>query len=544
MQVLFSDIFRIIKRISYMYISDDFYKSEVMDGFYVPSIMKRSWAAMLEILNDVSKVCARNGIKWWIDYGTLLGMVRHGGFIPWDDDVDIAMLRKDYMKFIEVAEFELPKGYKVIHFYNSNETENYLIRVVNSEGVRIDPDYLNKFHGFPFVTGIDIFAYDYINRDTEIEEETNRLVDEIDLIAKELSFDVKLDDVPFLNNKISDLEKKHGIRFHDDRYLKQQLLILCDTLYASTEEYASDEIAIKYDREKYKYKFTLPKNIFSKLFKVPYQSLELSVPYFYSYILEREYGNFMCPIRDGSDHDFPVYMRQQRVMCSSEMKHIFWNRFIFDKTDIRVNDTAKEVKNGDVVFLVSDPENWQYMEKEYDKYKNEAAFSVYVIPIPYFVKDNCMNFKEMKIKSEGFPEWLSITKPDEYDFFGCKPGIVYYDNPYDNYDGYISVYPLFYSDKIRLFAQKMIYISCIITDEYTEDDKCAQEMMSYCILTPGVSRADEIIVQSENMRQRYIDALTGWAGEETANIWNNKIKVISYIKMMEHEKKLSCIIPE
>ena len=194
-----------------MNISDDFYKSEVIDGFYVPSIMKRSWAAMLEVLCDISKVCERNGIKWWVDYGTLLGMVRHGGFIPWDDDLDIAMLRKDYMKFIEVAEMELPKGYKLIHFYNNNETNNFLIRVVNSEGVRIDPDYLNKFHGFPLVTGIDIFAYDYINRDTGTEEEINRLVSIIMSMAQKLSFDDTLDDVPFLNDQISYLEMKYSI---------------------------------------------------------------------------------------------------------------------------------------------------------------------------------------------------------------------------------------------------------------------------------------------------------------------------------------------
>nr|MCR5733510.1 hypothetical protein [Lachnospiraceae bacterium] len=66
-------------------------------------------------------------------------------------------------------------------------------------------------------------------------------------------------------------------------------------------------------------------------------------------------------------------------------------------------------------------------------------------------------------------------------------------------------------------------VSCIITDEYGDDDEKAKKMMEFCINTPGVARADEVIVQSENMRQRYIESLTKWAGENTRSIWERKI---------------------
>lgn len=63
---------------------------------------------LLDILIEIDKICRKHDIKYWIDFGTLLGAVRHGGFIPWDDDIDVTMPIEDYHRFLEIAPTELP----------------------------------------------------------------------------------------------------------------------------------------------------------------------------------------------------------------------------------------------------------------------------------------------------------------------------------------------------------------------------------------------------------------------------------------------------
>ena len=86
------------------------------------SLLRRQQMRMLEILLEVDKICKKHDIPYWLSSGTLIGAMRHDGFIPWDDDLDIEMLRTDYLRLMKVLPQELPDWLAL----QNNETDpNY-----------------------------------------------------------------------------------------------------------------------------------------------------------------------------------------------------------------------------------------------------------------------------------------------------------------------------------------------------------------------------------------------------------------------------------
>lgn len=89
------------------------------------TILRKAQLRMVEILQVVDKICKKNNIQYWLDYGTLLGAIRHKGIIPWDDDIDITLMRKDYIKLCKVLKKELPED---LIFQDESTDKNYFCK--------------------------------------------------------------------------------------------------------------------------------------------------------------------------------------------------------------------------------------------------------------------------------------------------------------------------------------------------------------------------------------------------------------------------------
>ena len=166
-------------------IPESFYQEEERCGYVVSAHMKKVWAVELDLLYQLQQVCDKYGIQYYGSGGTILGAERHKGMIPWDDDIDIMMLRDQYdLLCAHADEFEEP------YFFQTYDTdEGYFrghaqLRNSNTTGVLVDEVKKNV----PFNQGIfiDIFPLDNIVRNRELWEKQMKRIDRFREQAKKL----------------------------------------------------------------------------------------------------------------------------------------------------------------------------------------------------------------------------------------------------------------------------------------------------------------------------------------------------------------------
>lgn len=112
----------------------------------------------LEIVKNVIKICEKYNLKYFMLGGTMLGAIRHGGFIPWDDDIDLGMPRKDYETFLEIAEKELPDYLQVVNYKNTPSYQYYITRI-QDKNVKVIEKRIGNDSKFTYAS-IDIFPID------------------------------------------------------------------------------------------------------------------------------------------------------------------------------------------------------------------------------------------------------------------------------------------------------------------------------------------------------------------------------------------------
>lgn len=113
---------------------------------------------IIETVKEFIKVCDKNNLNYIMTGGTLLGAVRHKGFIPWDDDMDLFMPREDYEKFLEIAEIELPNNIEAKHYQKIKDKSNYITIKLENKNYKVYRELFgNKIETHLFV---DIFPLD------------------------------------------------------------------------------------------------------------------------------------------------------------------------------------------------------------------------------------------------------------------------------------------------------------------------------------------------------------------------------------------------
>ncbi len=296
-----------------MKLFNSYLEDEVREGYFVPSIMKRAWAAELEVLSEVDKLCRRHGITYFAHWGTLLGAVRHHGFIPWDDDIDISMLRKDFEHFLQVKD-ELPADYDVINYKAHQNCWNFLANVVAKPQICFEEEHLKKYNGFPYIAGIDIFILDYIAADLE-EEKLRQTAAKYVLAAADAigTPDMQGDN---LRDHISRIEELCHVTIdyrQEEATLKMQLYQLVEALFAMFKENESQMVAemMPYGIEG---RLWMPKDWFLECTYLPFENTFVPVPAEYHNVLCEQYGDYMRPVLSSASHQYPFFHKSRKQL--------------------------------------------------------------------------------------------------------------------------------------------------------------------------------------------------------------------------------------
>ncbi|MCR5339086.1 MAG: LicD family protein [Lachnospiraceae bacterium] len=262
-----------------------FFEPEVREGFYISDMMKRFWASQMAVLARIDAICEREGIRWFADYGTLLGAVRHGGFIPWDDDMDVSMLRPDFEKFLAAAD-SLPEGYKVMRFEDTRDILMCGAKVISGSQISTEASYLQRQAGCPYTVGVDIFVLDGVSEDPAYEEQR---FEKLKALGKQVQT-CHADHIPYYKQMEEELRRQIPVE--------------------KAERVTSFPNYMRNGRR------CFDKNIFQHRIRLPFEDAFIYAPAGYDRLLKDEYGDYMALHRGGSMHGYPAYRGQEEILVN------------------------------------------------------------------------------------------------------------------------------------------------------------------------------------------------------------------------------------
>ena len=638
-------------------ISMDFFRDEVRNGFFIPTAVKQAWAAQLQVLDVIETICRKHDITYFADWGTILGTVRHGGYVPWDDDMDICMKREDYTRFKEAAKTELPKDFRIHDYEHQEDHWLFLSRVANSVHINFEPEHMKQFHNFPYIAGIDIFVLDYLYKDEQQEkqrcEEVKHIIAVADsIIAGEIAQPVK-------EANLIQLEEKYHITFNrklDNRHMGIELYRLAEEQMARVPKEESDRMAQIFpwgllgnrgqDREYYE-----------KFVRLPFENTTMPVPADYHRILSGKYHDYFKIHKVWSGHDYPYFEGQRKnlqAVADFKLPEFTFNSAMLrqnagkrDNQDTMQNIAAEALSNIEklhnaflaeisrktadaertdcmeqlldmlaqcqsvaidlgnfieqmkgeenlsakacvaaleeycekifdvynnlplaverekedfqklcaalnqafvqmkqtveneiihkklVAFLPDNPKRWKEMQALYDYYRQQENTEVCVIPLPLFAKNLYgeivagQDEYDRNDKRNEYPAYLNVIPWHTVQLQSYEFAAIVIQNPYDAENPYLTVPPVYYAKQLQQYTDCLIYMMPQGVNDFTENDITDVYGLKYSLMMPGAMYADRILIESPAMKALFVNHLTAFAGEDTKEVWADKVMTIS-----------------
>lgn len=277
---------------------EGFLDEEIRDGYTVSSDIKKVWAIQLDLLAETIRICREYNINYFLSGGSLLGAVRHGGYIPWDDDLDIMMFREDYNRFCEIA----PKAFKSPYFFQTEKTDpGYLLRhakIRNGETTclfKILEKYDCKFNQGIF---LDVFPLDNIPDDMNERNVYYKKLYKAWGKVWELSAYVNRGvRFSFFKNIAMTIKSM----FHMEKLYYKKYIAL-ESKYNNYDTKECCVFLCTIQPSGISDKFTWSRQDFNQFVEVPFEMLSVRIPKNYDQILSRQYNNWHKRVMGGAEH--------------------------------------------------------------------------------------------------------------------------------------------------------------------------------------------------------------------------------------------------
>ena len=183
-------------------------------------------------------------------------------------------------------------------------------------------------------------------------------------------------------------------------------------------------------------------------------------------------------------------------------------------------ETAKETHfKKEIFFLPYQSSMWDSLESVWKAaYEDKEHCNAYVMPIPYADLNPDRSVAAWHCERDQFPKYVPTLDWQEVDLKAWHPDVIFYHNPYDDCNLVTSVESRYYSRNLKECADKLVYIPYFVLEE-----PCTEESVEHFVTTPGVLNADQVIVQSEAMRELYINILIKRTNHTDRSFWEKRI---------------------
>lgn len=274
---------------------EEFLKPEIRSGFQVSEKRKHLWWLELEMVEKVQQICEKHGLTYFAVGGTLLGAVRHKGFIPWDDDIDLGMMREDYEKFLKIAPMELGDKY-FLQIPDSDPGYHAGIAKIRMNNTTCMMYNLWE-HGVKFHQGvfIDVIPLDAVPGNSLVRKIHQFFVIKCNDIARGSMYNLEL-------NSIRNKKKLKRYRVYTSLIEPIHFTHWRDGLAQIFNKSQTEEVGQVGNAYKLAPKFIWQRTAFDEIETVPFEHINMKIPKGYDGMLRNLYGEWNVPVNDPNYH--------------------------------------------------------------------------------------------------------------------------------------------------------------------------------------------------------------------------------------------------